>query len=297
MVDYLNEIFGASDIVLMIIWIGLGVALIGGIIFWIFQMMKYKHRIRVRVVAADRKFIIDDKFKVMKDDDGVVWWKLLKRKHLIPVAPSEAIDISKKGAMIIEAYYTDEGEYIYTTDHINPKHFDDIHGAVYVTQKADRKKYDDYLKQFNIQMAAWDLLSWKEKLFGKKPKKLPEPDDIGRYVYIKDKHKAIDGFQPFTTKQRLILVNQYKKAQSRKKIRWMEQLPAIVSVVALVVIVISLFIFWEDITRPALQAQQTMAGIADTQLEITESLQELIQEKQVLDDDIGTRQKIGSPPT
>jgi hypothetical protein len=297
MAEWLKDIFSVSDIFFLIIWILLGCVAIGAIIFWIVQMSKYKHKIRIRVTASDRKFIVDDKFKVIKDDEGIVWWKLLKRKHLIPVAPADAIEISSRGSMVVEAYYTDEGEYIYTTDKINPKLFNDIHGAVYVTDKVDKKKYDDIFKNYQERLLDWNSMSFFKRIinFRSKPKKPPEPDDVGRYVYITDKNKSIESFQPFTTKQRLILVNQYKKAQTKKKMRWMEQLPSIISVVALVVILITVFIFWEDITRPSLQAMEKMDSITGKQLEITGMLQEIIQKKQILDEEAGVRRLSEAP--
>lgn len=261
--DNLNYLFATSDLIFVLIFAFLGLIFIFAIVFLIVQLRKYRHRIRVRVVAADRKFIIDDRFKVIKDDEGVIWWHLLKRKHNIPVAPSEAIEITHKGQMVVEAYYTDEGEYVYVTDEIKKRNFNNVDGAVYVAEKVQKKKHNLYGSLFGLSLGGYDY-------------------NRGRYVYIKDRNKSIDGFQPFTTKQRLILVNQYKKAQARKKFGFLEHLPQIVSVVALVIILLVVFIFWENITAPSLQAMDKMNEIASTQAKITESLQEIIQQKQIL---------------
>ena len=296
MPKWLNAIFKGSDIFLWIILIVLIMILVGAVVFLIVQLFKFKHRLVIRNVASNRKYIEFDKFKVVKDDDGVVWWKLLKRKQLIPVAPAEAIEISKKGAMVVEAYYTDEGEYIYQTDEINAKHFDDIHGAVYVAERVNKKKYDDILKNYKEKLLDYKSMSFLNKLLRlfKKPKKPKTPDEVGRYVYIKDKNKTIEGFDPFTTEQRLILVNQYKKAAQRKKFKWYEHLPQLVAIGALVLLVLIMFMFWDNITKPSIEAIDKWDVAIAKQDHMLDTIQEILQKKQILQEE-GTQKATDAP--
>lgn len=294
-IEWLDSLFTGSDLFLILILVGLVIILIAALIFLAVQLIKFKHRIIIRNVASSRKYIFIDKFKVIKDEEGVVWWKLFKRKHLIPVAPAEAIEITKKGAMFVEAYYTDEGEYIYQTDEITPKHFNNIHGAVYVTKKANKKKFDVVMNEYKKKLQEYSELKFFFRLFSKKPKKPIEPDDIGRYVYIEDKNKSIKGFNAFTTKQRLILVKQYQKAAQRKKIPILDRLLQLAPLVAIVFILMIMFIFWDNITKPSIEAISQWNSVMEKQNKIIDTMQEIIQKKQILEPAQSPPQDKGPP--
>lgn len=262
------------------------------IIMFIVKILQYKHRIIIRVLANDRKYIVHDKFMVAKDDEGVVWWKLLKRKHMIPVAPSDCIEISEKGRMFVESYYTDEGEYIYNFDKAKIQHFDDMDGAVYVTEKAEKEFFDVDYARWEKAVAAYNTLpNWK-KWFKPRPKLPKSPDERGRYVYIRDQNRCIDGFQPFTTKQRLILVNQYKKANAKKKTDMLTLIGQLAPLAALVLIIFGMFIFWGDITEPTLKAQEQNVQMMKAQNEVIDNLDTLINNRQNLQSG-GTSAKTG----
>lgn len=68
----------------------------------------------------------------------------------------------------------------------------------------------------------------------------------------KKRNNVVEAYQPLTTKQRLILINQIKKAHERRTKRWQDVLPQIVSVGALVVIILALMIFWGELAQPVL---------------------------------------------
>ncbi|MBD3253128.1 hypothetical protein GF386_05325 [Candidatus Pacearchaeota archaeon] len=103
----------------------------------------------------------------------------------------------------------------------------------------------------------------------------------GEYEYLVDDVES-KRFQPFTTNQRLSLINQIKKANSKKKATWQEHLPTIVSIAGLVIMLTLVFVFWKDITQPSLNAMSKADSITDKQLEIMKVWQEIIQKKQLI---------------
>lgn len=65
------------------------------------------------------------------------------------------------------------------------------------------------------------------------------------------------GFQPFTTKQRQMMVNQIYRMESRKVKKWTEHIPLIVSLGALVAITAVILLFWGEAIAPIQQAAST----------------------------------------
>lgn len=100
------------DQVLLVVAITLGlvVAVMGAYAF--IHLRQFKIKFRLRELTRDRKLIIDDKARVYKMD-GVIYWQLLKSKLVVPVPPSEAIEIDRRGVKTVEAYLiNDEIQYI-----------------------------------------------------------------------------------------------------------------------------------------------------------------------------------------
>ena len=276
-------------------------AIIFGLIMWIKYVRSFKHHIIIRVVTENRKRIFYDMFREYTDDDGVLWWKLKGRKHVIPVAPPEAIELTAGGAISVEAYYTPEGEYVFASDKVSKEHAKDINAITWIVDKPDKKYYNDAYKEFLVALSQWTALKWYQKIksifFRKWYVPSPSaPQLSGRWAYIRDNNKVIDSFQPLTTKQRLILVNQYKKAQDRKKNSFWQNLPQIASLTVMAVIVIVMVVFWEDITKPTIEAGKQNAAVAQANAEVTKMLHEIITERQTLGQDTGTRGLVGEPP-
>lgn len=97
--------------------------------------------------------------------------------------------------------------------------------------------------------------------------------------WIKE-NKVTYPLEPFTTNQRSILINQIHKAQTRKRFKWQDHVPVMVSVTALVILIFGLFIFWGDIAKPVLDSKQmtveivkTMQEIQNTNLQIKNDIQ------------------------
>ena len=76
----------------------------------------------------------------------------------------------------------------------------------------------------------------------------------------------LDGtYEPFTSKQRMIVVNNFEKAKTRKGFNLKEHIPMMVSIGALVILIVCLMIFWGDIAQPALTSKAMTKEIVDMQ--------------------------------
>lgn len=108
----------------------------------------------------------------------------------------------------------------------------------------------------------------------------------GNYEYIQIDSKDIKVKQPLTSKQRMILMNNFRKAQERKGFTWKEHIPMITSISALVIIVISLMIFWGDIAAPVLEARRLGAAEQVRELEMLNILKEIKLNQQTIGDNV-----------
>jgi len=202
-------------------WILWGIIVICGIVLtWIIvTILRFKHKIRIRIITGSKKFIKDDKFRIVHNKDGNRYLMLMKRRHKLPLPPPESIDLigSMFGTkMCVEVYYTEEGEYKYIKD---DKEVKEVKGLF--------------------------------SKFGAKPAKA-----TGTYAYISDQNTHIKSFAPLDTDQRLLLIDGIAKANARKGISWMQYTPLIASGMVLVIIFVLALAFWEDITAPSLKAQK-----------------------------------------
>jgi len=114
--EYLATAFGVTGAIWTIIqWI-IVVTIIGVIIGVVVMILRYNIKVRVREIIGGKTRIIDERAREVKDNEGVLKWKLLWRKHHLPIPPPEAIHLTNKGKYSVEAYYLPEGEYKYVMD-------------------------------------------------------------------------------------------------------------------------------------------------------------------------------------
>lgn len=214
------------------------------IIVWLIFFLKYKHYVRIKELVNGRKVIKDDKARDFVRD-GVNFWQLRKEKNreqkLMPVPPPEAIELSYRGKKCVECYRTQTGEYIFLQDTGNVGQFpmellnEPPEG---ITELEDG---DEKTKQ---------LMEWAQEV---------------RDQWCKE-NNIIEAYQPLTTKQRLILISNIKKAESRRGKSWREHLPMIVGISAVVILCLALFVFWGEMAKPVLEARQI--GIQEQRLRI-----------------------------
>ena len=96
-------------------------ALIITVLFFI-NLSKYKHKFRIKILTGGKVIEVDDKAKTKKTKEGIIYWKLLKRKDRVPVPPADAINVTNKGKLSVTAYYTETGQYVYAK---NAQNIDD----------------------------------------------------------------------------------------------------------------------------------------------------------------------------
>lgn len=208
-------------ITLMVIML---IILLGLISFLVLENVRYPYFVVIRELGANRKIIHYDK-GAETESNGVKYLQLRRRRDLIALPPSEAIEITRKGKKHIEMYYNPQEQ---------------------------------------------------------------------SYTYLYDTNKPEASFDALTTNQRISLVNQTVKAFARKQKTLSEILAQYAAMGALVIIVVSLFIFYGDIAKPVLDMGGQVSGfmqeatkIADKQAETTAMLQEIIQKKQIIPENEG----------
>lgn len=108
----------SSALVSVVLWLLL-IAVVAGVLFGIFYLAMFKHRVRVKQSVRGRTIVIDDKARIYKDRNGAVWWKFLKTKLKVSPPPSDAVDINKKGKFIAEGYLVEDGRFIWRIDDFN----------------------------------------------------------------------------------------------------------------------------------------------------------------------------------
>jgi len=120
------------------------VAFLGYFLWWIAQYNKVK--IVIRRIADGRVIVVQDKARIIKKKGQPIRWKLLKLKDFIPVPPDRAIEITSKGKYFVEAYYTEDGEFIYINDKIEKN--GNI-GSLYPLKNVDKEFYVQQVEEGN----------------------------------------------------------------------------------------------------------------------------------------------------
>jgi len=229
----------AADTTLTVVAILFGVAILIGVIIFVIQLRKYKHKFRIKEVIEGRKIYIDDRAREYKDQGGAMWWKLLKMKDLVEIPPPEAIELDNKGKKCVEAYRLDTGEYMYIKDEWTSKQ---IPSEVYnIDEKIIPKKLNEIVNEDEREAM---ISEWKK---------------VQRSKQIKEwanKNKALLTYQPLTTNQRLLLIKQIQKAEERRKKKWQDYLLPLASLGALVIVIVAGLIFWGDLAKPAIKAHE-----------------------------------------
>ena len=111
----------------------------------------------------------------------------------------------------------------------------------------------------------------KATLIQSNGKKIAEAyrDENGTITWVENKIVNKDSLEKSTlsTNQKIFLINNFRKAKERLGFSWKENIVVMTSIIALVIIVISLMVFWGDIAQPALDSKEITKGIVTTQNE------------------------------
>ena len=140
-IDYGTIANATGGVATAILWILIGVtilAVIGFIIWW------YSHKVIfiVRKITGDRPLTRVDRARIITQKGKPIKWKLRGLKANVPVPPKEAIDITTKGKLFVEAYLTEDGEFHYITD----KMTGDI-GSLYPVKNVDKEFYAQQVEE------------------------------------------------------------------------------------------------------------------------------------------------------
>ena len=207
------------DMVILIIWITIIFVAVVMLAVWFINKIIYKHHVMIYDKGNNDLVIIDKAREVVKN--GVKYWRLAKERdkelRLMPIPPSQAIDITKKGKKSIIATRSPEGS----------------------------------------------------------------------YQYIRIDSENINVQEPLTTEDRLVYMENFEKANSRKQVSWVQQIPLITSVAALVLIVLGLMIFYGEIAKPVIEARQMQITEAKIQSEMLTLMRDIQLNQQTIGAKLG----------
>ena len=219
---------------LTVVIISMIVAIVGLVVFIILDVLKFKHRVEVREIINGRKIIRHYKARDYVDNDKVNWWKLKGEKRnefkLLPVPPSESIEINWKGKKCVTVYR-------------------DCYGSV---------------------------------KFAKDP-----TSSLG----------DVKEYKPLTSSQRVILVNQLRKAESRGGKDWKQNLPMFVVGFQLLIIIVIALVFMEDVAKPFIASKQLQVQQQELMLEQSQVLKDIKSGVQSLGGNVNNAGSgVNSPP-
>lgn len=117
-------------------------------------------------------------------------------------------------------------------------------------------------------------------------------DDALEGMYEKDANGNMiisKTFKPLTTNSKQILIDGIRKANDRRSKKWQDHIMPITALGSLVIIAVSLMVFYGDMAKPLLEMGDKQASITAQQKETVQILQEIIQNKQVIKDSSGAK--------
>lgn len=197
------------------------------VVYFFYNSSLYKIKFNVKIITGSKKIWFYDKARVIKDKNGVViCWQLLRRRHRVPIPPPQAIEINNKGKLVVTAYYTEEGEYIYSID----------------------------------------------------------------------KNDSLRGIDPLTTDDREFFLNELKKAETRKGFKWQDHLMTMGALLFVLVIIVLSFVYWEDISKPAVQISENFEKAQQYNMETTKMLRDIINEQQSITNTLNEQMNVVRPP-
>jgi hypothetical protein len=235
-------------------------AIIGIIVmFFLYMEKKYNIRVIVKDVVKNTVLIKHYKAGVWVDKDKVSYWKLAgeknKERKLLDLPPEECIELNQKGKKCAECYRFESGEIVWIRDDFKASRTIPIFDVMPVDVQEKYNLETDPSKQKEIKD------NWKKLELAKWSKE----------------NRVIAPYQPVTTNQRMSYFNNIKKAEARKGFDWKDKVVPIVAISGLVMMVLGLMVFWGEIAKPALQADEIAASMQKTNLQMMETNKEMLQ--------------------
>lgn len=106
--------------------------------------------------------------------------------------------------------------------------------------------------------------------------------ETGEISWIVDKNDTINSFDPFTTEDRQFLMNQYRKAKLEGGVNWKELILPVFGIVALVIITVSLMIFYKDMGEPLLEMADKISANNQINAQILSKMEFLLNNTQLM---------------
>lgn len=171
MADLLNMDFSglanqASSAGYTIVMTIIGLTIFLGIIFMIWYILQFKHRVRVKVLTKNGFYIIDDKAREIKDKESkmIKSWKLWKLREVTSVPPDQSIFMTKKGKFTADAYWTEDTGIVWVTDTVTREKFNELVKKKVVydknNERIEEKVIRDSTQPFTTQersLQAWRI--------------------------------------------------------------------------------------------------------------------------------------------
>lgn len=117
-------------------------------------------------------------------------------------------------------------------------------------------------------------------------------DSNGNSVFGADStadFSSIKDFNPVTSSDRVVMINQIKKAENRSKRDWKANLPMFVGGFMLLILVVVVFVFMEDVAKPFIESKELQITQQELLIEQTELLKDLKFDVQTLQDSESSR--------
>lgn len=220
---------GAYTVVMTI----LALAIFVGIALIIWFILQFKHRIIIKVMTRQGSFIVQDKAREV-NENGVTFWKLLKRKHLLSPPPVKAVHMTKKGKFAAECYYSEETGYSWALDNISE---------------------DDFKQKLTVE---------EPVLNERGEQQLTKEGKLVTRKVVKD------AFQPFTAQERALQAARITRAMARKRKNLLETIAQLATPIALIMLILGVIIFWEDIYGPVKEQSEINVKISAENAKISE---------------------------
>lgn len=96
--------------------------------------------------------------------------------------------------------------------------------------------------------------------------------ETGEISWAKDNTKELKGIEPFTTEDRQVLQYQFYKAHLEGGVNWKDLIIPIVGIMALVIIIVCLLIFYKDMGEPLLAMADKVNLNTDKQIQLMDKM-------------------------
>jgi hypothetical protein len=240
-----NLIFG--------LWVFLGIALVIGFAVYMFYIKSFKYELVVKDVVKGNLIIRKRKCREYKDEKNVTWWIINKerdkQKRKLEVPPDSVLKLTEDGKQYAECYKTKNGGYIWIKDEGNfADIMDDVHDRIpeELFRISDPEEREKAIKE------------WKDNISMR---------------WIKEHPKVVDALKhmtPFTTQNRVLLVEQIAEAEERRGKNLWANIPQITAIAGFVIIIVALMVFWGDIAKPVIEAKKISGEQLQMMKDITE---------------------------